>query len=445
MRTIHAFARNIHVPTQMLASYWKSGISILAAVIIGKLISLIWKLYLARLGPSSLGLVEITMTVLFSLGSLSLLGFHTALIRFVTIATVKNATQTARALLNVVLRISLSLALCIIAFFLLFPHALPVLFSASSNQLAQIQRYLWIVPFISLTEVFWSYLASIKHMSEYALAKYIAPPSFRLIALITLIVIGARVDMSLIIHPVIAALLAFLLSLAFMKNHLTQIIPLTKQQLIGFISFAVPMNGSFILFVLYEALDTILVARYLGTKDIGLLSALVLIADVPNALFVPLLDIFQAHMGKAHASIRKGALFLTTNSIIFFVTAIGMCSVLFILRHDIVRIFLGNEYSYIIPFVGMFLFLTAIKTSIILPVRHFLDFYGYVRTTLFLMAFSLIVKGGIGIYAIPRFGLLGVIYMQIGATFIHLLGCLIAALWVTLTSDQHRVHKLMRS
>lgn len=444
MKIIRAFTQRIHIPTHMLASYWKSGAHILTAVVIGKLISLVWKLYIARLGPTNLGLVEISMTVLFSLGSLSLLGFHTALMRFVTIATVRNASQTARALLNVVLRISLSLALCIIAFFLLFPRVLPIVFSASSNQLTQIQRYLWIIPVISLTEVFWSYLASIKHMSGYALSKYIAPPLFRLSTLAVLIVIGTSVDMSLIIHPVIAALLTFLFTLSYIRNHLAQTSPLTKQQLVGFISFALPMNASFVLFVLYESLDTILVARYLGTKDIGLLSALILIADVPNALFVPLLDIFQAHMGKAHTSIRKGAAFLTTNSIIFLMIASGICTTLFLLRHDIVRIFLGHEYAYIIPFIGMYLFLTTIETSLILPIRHFLDFYGYVRITLFLMILSFIIKVGIGTYTIPRFGLLGVIYMQIGATFIHMLGCIIAAAWVTLTSNQHRAHKVTR-
>ena len=436
MNKIHNSIKRLHIPAAMLHTYWKSSANVLGAVIIGKLLSFVWKVYIARQGPTSLGLVEITMTVLFTLSSFSLLGLHTALIRFVTIATSKNAHNAARTLLLLALRISTSLALCIVAFFLLFPEALPRLIHASSSQLADIQHYIWVVPIMAATEIFWAYLAAIKHTNTYALIKYIGPPFFRIAALYTLITIGVNGRQSLIVHPVIAACLTFLLTLYLLRKQIAPSAPLAKKHLSKFFAFSLPMNGSFVLFVLYKALDTILVARYLGPTYIGLLASLVLISDIPNALFIPLLDIFQAHMGNAHTSIRKGALFTTANSAIFFLIGASMCLMLYLFRQNIIQVFLGREYFQIIPFVGIFLFLNLLETTIILPIRHFLDFYGHVRITLFLMGIATVVKCVVGIRFIPTLGLWGVLHMQIWATAIHLVSCLIAAWFVTKSNNQ---------
>lgn len=404
----------------MLRAYWRQGASVLTAVIVGKAISLLWKIYVARLGPTNFGVVEIALTTFFTLSSFSLLGFHTALMRFVAIAAAQNNRTVAIKLLRLSIELTLGLSLLVIAFFWLFPTVLPAIIPASSRSLQDIERYLWIVPVLTASEILWSYFAATNHIRLYAITKYVLSPIFRLIGLFMLMTFGLLSQSTLILHLCIASSLSLGIAALFIKwdRLRKQSDPELKQQ---FLTFSFTMSGSFIAFVLYGALDVFFVARFLGPASVGLLAGLsVLTHDSLDAILGPVLNIFQSNLGSAYKNISKGFLFTLANIGVFLAVGGVMGMGIFAIRHLLIHFLLGDAYQGITPFIAVFLGVHLIDTAITLPLRHFLDFYGHVNTTLTLMIIALIAKGTVGFLTIPHYGLYGVFIAQLVSVVIHL-------------------------
>jgi O-antigen/teichoic acid export membrane protein len=419
-------------------AYWRSGGTILFAVGIGKIVSLVWKLILARFGPQTLGTVELALTVFTVVSSLALMGFHTALLRFVSIADTKGVKRVSSTLVYFSLRIVVALGLLLVALFLSQPQFLTFILRASLPDLGLIQKYLWIAPLFAVSELLWSYLAAIKQILPYATTKYILHPSLRLLVLLIGLAVGVPLKVLLVSHLAVAAIGTVAVSLwqaLRFDSFIGQVIP--RRQAREFLLFAAPMNASFLSFAVYGALDVILVAHFWGTDHIGLLAALVTLSDVPDMLLVPLLNILQAYLGDSYTNVRRGLSFVMSNILLFLAMALILGLAIFLIRQPLVAMLFGDQYSNITVFVGWFLIVKILQSAIILPLRHFLDFYGHVRLTFFLMIFSLGVKFVVGVSTIAAFGLAGVVAAQASGVSVHLAGC-IAATWWAVHADRKK-------
>lgn len=414
----------------MVKTYWRQGVGVLTTVILGKALSLLWKILLARLGPESFGTVEIALSTFFTLSSFSLLGFHTALMRFVAIASASRSTSLALALLRFSVTLALALSLLVVACFSLFPNILPTLITASSETIADIGRFLWIVPILTASEIIWAYFAATKRVGEYGIMKYMLSPAFRLVGL--LVLIGLRIinQFTLLLHLGIASLLALLIASVLVRNH--KVLPYAdwriKKQ---FLTFSFTMSGSFVAFVLYGVLDVFFVARFLGPVSVGLLAAIgILTKEVLDAVLGPILNIFQTNLGSAYRNITKGLTFTLTNIGIFLLAGTAMGWGIYITRHLLIRLILGSAYGEVAPFIVIFFALHLLETAIILPLRHFLDFYGHVKTTLMLMVVVLVIKAAVGLVTVPTYGLWGIALAQLMSITVHLIGAAVVSVAV---------------
>ncbi|MBU1326557.1 oligosaccharide flippase family protein [Patescibacteria group bacterium] len=429
-------AHNPRLPT-VLGAYWKGGFIVLLAVVFGKSVSLLWKLLLARIGPQSLGTVEIALTVFTTLSSFSLLGLHTALMRFVTIHTAKKAHGQAQVLLWVSLKIATAIGLLLVMLFLKYPHILPSLIDSSAPLLESLLPYLWIIPLFAASELLWSFLAATKQMASYAIAKYVFQPAFRLFFITAAMIVGVGTSGILVPHLVYSGVASCVLSIALVIRRVnTRPSSTCTPTIKPFLLFALPMGGSFIAFVLYGALDVFLVGRYLGIAQVGLLSAVFIISGIPDAIYAPLLNIFQTYLGNTYTNIRQGFSFTVSNCMLFLVVGAITGAFVYLLRQGIVTYFMGPPYQTIVPLVGAFLLIKILQDAIVLPLRHFLDFYGYVHHTFVLMLISTLVKLIVGIRTVPAVGLTGVILMQTAGIIVHLAGCLLVT-WIVVRSRKN--------
>jgi len=423
---------NIHTGTEItdvVKDYWRSGKTILLSVLIGKIFAVIWKLLLARLGPESLGTVEIALTVFFTLGSFTLLGFQSSLMRFVAIALHNKSCAKPEAYFFFSLRIGLIAAAVIILVCIITPSLLPALVTASASELKIVQKYLWVIPIYTFSELALTYLGGIKATRSYAIGKYILPALFRLMFLLVFMYFGLN-GSTLVGHIVSSMMMISFVIWIFLQTHLKRVTQnLTKKDIRAFLTFTIPMSGSFLMYVAYGAGDVLLVGKYLGTESVGLLSATNMFIDIPDMLLMPMLAVFQAYLGSLYASPRRGLNFAMHNIKIFLLVGSVIGLGIYAFRFLGTSILLGSQYASITPLISWLLFSKILESAIILPLRHVLDFYGHVYITLYLMIIGTMTKIGIGFLVLPHLGLSGIIVLQWTGAIVHCFGVLIAS-WI---------------
>jgi len=103
---------------------------------------------------------------------------------------------------------------------------------------------------------------------------------------------------------------------------------------------------------------------------------------------------------------------------------------IYITRHLLIRLILGSAYGEVAPFIVIFFALHLLETAIILPLRHFLDFYGHVKTTLMLMVVVLVIKAAVGLVTVPTYGLWGIALAQLMSITVHLIGAAVVSVAV---------------
>lgn len=414
----------------MIKTYWRQGAEIIAAVLIGKAFAALWKLLLARIGPTQFGVISIALTAFYTFSSFGLLGFHTALMRFVAIAKNARRTEAAHALLRLSVKLTLAVSLLLMAAVTAFPDMLPFVLSASARAIGPVRAYLWIAPVLALSELLWSYMAATGNMRRYALSKYVSTPVLRLSFLAVLILLGKTTVPYLLLHLGVSSLLAFVLAVGLIIRYRDKAAWNTPSDS-RFLPYAIAMSGSFLAFTLYGALDVLFAARFLGPQAVGLLAALgMLTQDALDILYGPLLNVIPAHMGSMRRDIRAGFSFIGANIGMFLMTGTVLAIAIFSVRRPVVTYLLGPSYETIVPLVGLFLLTRVADNAIVLPLRHFLDFYGHVRLTLILMLISLAAKGVTGAVMIPRLGLYGIWLAQAMGIGVHIVAAGFMTAWV---------------
>jgi O-antigen/teichoic acid export membrane protein len=415
--------------------YWKNSGSIILAIIIGKGFSFLWKLLLARMGSQNLGQVEILLNIITVLTMFSVIGFQTSIIRFVSIAIEKHHKEYASALFLYALKIVIPISICFSAVLFIFPEISSFILGRSS-QTVNIRNIIWAIPFFAIIEMLLSLLISFKQTRQYAIGKYILQPFLRLVLLAGLLAFGISTTFAIPIHIPIAGILSSIILWGLCRKFIFPVIQMKeRQQKIELIKYTIPMSGSLLLFVMYGALDSILLGRYQDIRIVGQYSVLVVMAEIISVIFSPLLNTFQSYLSIFHENRTQGFRFTIFNILLYVSGASIIGLILYAGRSLIISKVFGEEYLLNIGYFAPILGIKIIEETIILPLRHFLDFYSHVKHTFILMAGALIVKVIVGLVTVPTSGIGGIVYMQIAGTIFHLL--LLITITYTITRAHH--------
>ncbi|MDQ3008608.1 MAG: oligosaccharide flippase family protein [bacterium] len=404
--------------------FWKSSFTVLAAILLGKATSLIWKVVLARLGPESLGFTQFILNILTLTSGFALLGLPATLTRFVAIAHSKhNATQVT-ALFYFVLRVTAVTSLFAVSIFVM----ILLLFSdeLSMQLLKDPQNTIILVgiPFLVFTEVISSYLNGVRRVTSYSVLKYLLPPLLRLSLLGLLLLFGFQnnslLTQHILLSTIIASLGGLMLSHFSWNKVKTKLKPVLQRELI---KYSVPVSGSFLLFIAFGSLDTLLINKYIGITAVGLYSVLLLLSEITDIFFLSFINLIQPYLGSLFDQKRKGGRFVILTCLFLVVGGVAISLPIYIFRDFILDTLFGSEYAVVGSFVAFILLQKVLESALVMPLRHFLDFYGYVKETFSLMLLMLIIKVGLSWYLISHYGFYGAMISQVIIQVIHAAAC----------------------
>ncbi len=414
-----------------MKAYLRSGGIVILCMVFGKILSLFWKALLARLGIEMLGTVEVALSTFTVLSSVTLLGFQTSLVRFSSIAKIDDKHTVSVSLLVLTLLVSLVLSGILIICFFFIPNIIGLVTGTVLSASDELNHVILFLPVFAYIELFLGYLNANRYIVAYGIGSYILLPLTRLVLLLGILSFGLVSPDSLVFHIVLAAVIvAFILAVRIAGNIRKVKISLPARLIGDYFRYSLPMSGSFVLYVFYASLDVLLLNRFANNHSVGMLAGITTIIDSLDILFLPFLNLFHSFIAEHNNDLRKGLQFTKRIMVIMLVVGAMAGYTLYSLRHILVTAFLGKGFGVIEPLIGIFLLLKLFQSVFIFPLRHFLDFYGYVSLTFLLMLLTLVAKLILGFQLIPGNGLEGVVGMMTGSYLIHFLACLFAVIWV---------------
>lgn len=408
--TIQAFWRQhaLH-----LRHFWQGGVTVIIIMVIGKLISLGWKLTIVRLGPETLGTTQLILTALTLLTSFALFGMQTSLGRFASIAWQQHRFTRAHQLLMTSLKWCGIVAVLIAIGCWWEPAWVRAVLRLPTVATQDLRLLGLAVPFAITSELLWSYLAVQRRVFVYGTTRYLLLPLARLGLLILLMAAHLPPSQVIVGHLVGAVIITAILTWWLGRFQLRVQIPALPAPLRRrFAHYSASIAGSFLLFMVYGSVDVLLLNRFSTLERVGLLSALFIFTELADVFFAGFLNLFHSFLSSFHKDPVTGLKFT-------LVTAAGLLSgglilslVLTLLRAPLIALFLGPEYQIIGHLIGLALILKSFESSIVFSLHHYLDFYGYVKATIGLMALGLAIKVIAGWWLIGHYNLIGVLYTQ---------------------------------
>lgn len=404
--------------------FWKNISIVFLVMFIGKGISFFWKIILARIDISSLGFVEVILTSITLLLSFSLLGIQTSIVRFMAIALHKKNFKKIYAYLFFCFKVVITTSLIVVLTGLLFTDIFNKFLKIGTGGLPGINKFIWILPFIAVTEIIISYLNAIKKIKIYSIIKYIFNPLFRIGFLLIFLIFNLAGNKHLLIQVLLAYFFTFIFSLLVSDIKKLKFFSLSKKDIKKFIQYTLPMTGSFLFFTIYGASDIFLLNYFTNLKIVGDFAILIIFADLIDLFLLPSLNFFQSFLGKFNQNKKEGLEFILFNILVFLVIGLIIIFLVFLLKGFLIKYLFKKEIIAVSNLLLFVMLLKLVQSGIILPLRHFLDFYGHTNWTLKLMIGALTVKVIFAIFFIINFGLVGLFYALAIAEFIHLTGCL---------------------
>jgi len=402
-------------------TYWKNAGIVIGTIIIGKSFSFIWKILLARIGSQAIGATELLLSVFTVLTMFSVLGFQTSTIRYISIALRKKRLDLTMPLILTACKITVAISIIIFSILSIFPGILELVLQKSFNAL-HIQQVIWALPFFVMIEMLLAYLVGKQKTFAYAVGKYVIQPILRLLILIIFLIVKLPAELIIPVHIISAGIISSCILMVISKPLLRYYKDRVSKQIVRkFVMYTLPMSGSLILFTVYGALDILLLGRFTDIQTVGRYAVIVLVAEIPSVTFAPFLNMFQSYLSAYHNNRKAGIQFTVVNILLFILAGSIVGFILYISRIFVFRTFFTHEYTQYLSYLGLLMLIRISEEAIVLPLRHLLDFYGYVRSTLFIMIVVMIVKLSVGLLTIPQWGVLGVIYMQAAAVAVHLL------------------------
>lgn len=393
-----------------------------SAILVGKLASLIWKIGTAHQGTQVVGEIEYILTTTNLIAALAIQGLPMA----VTIWTARlhHEKKSDRHLIGE----SLVFGLLSASLLTLIAHFAFKLFPSLTGQMQTPPvTYLWIIPGIVAIELLSAWFNGRKQYNWYALGKYLGQPLLRVCLFFGLILCSVQLSITIPLHLTIAVAV-LLLGLTLHALHVLRSDSMQTQEMKDwpklkskFWGQGAVLSGSLLLYVIYTASDVYWLNHFFSPSVVGTFSLLLALASLLELVFYPILNLLQTRLGIFQSQTPESFAFLGKNisssAVIGVLTAIA----LMLVKPYVVLLFGSSSQTISSLMLGFILVWKLIANTLVLPIRHYLDYFGQQRTTLLTMGGSFFLKALLSWLLIPTQGILGVIIANIGAELLHAL------------------------
>ncbi len=398
----------------------ESGL-VAGAILLGKAFSLVWKIISAHQGTQVVGEIEFILTTVNLIAAFAIQGLPMA----VTIWTAKLQQQkkTDHPLMveSFGFGFTTAVVLTLVAYgvFHFFP-------SLTGNMQTAPAAYLWVVPGIALLELLSAWFNGRKLYGWYAIGKYLGQPMLRLCLFAVMLWLSVRQQNSVHLH---LTLTVIILLLALFGKALQQLsldsVWQPRQsdkwlsQRLQFWRQGAVLSGSLLLYVVYTASDVYWLNQFHSPSVVGVFSLLLALSSLLELVFFPILNLLQTRLGIYPSQSPASFQFLIKNILVSAVIGVVTAVVLLAAKPLVVLLFGASGQEISTSQLGLILLWKLIANISVLPIRHYLDYFGQQKTTLLTMTVSFVTKVLLSSLLIPSYGIMGIIIANIGAELIH--------------------------
>lgn len=397
------------------------SVLVAASMVVGKILSLGWKIVTARQGPSAIGEVEFILTTTNLLATLAIQGLPMA----ITIWTARyhHQLKLQRQLLteSIIFALLTGTGLALVAHiaFIIWPQLI------GQTQISPL-TYLWTVPLIGLSELIWAWLNGRKEYSAYAFGKYVGQPLLRVLGVISLLAFGLQaqfwIPQHLNLAVVSVCVISLLMGIKIWQDHRTQAKNFTQtwpELRTSYWHQGGMLSSSLVLYVLYGSSDIYWLTAFHGPATVGIFSLLLAVTALLDLLFLPILNLLQTRLGAFKDHPQAGLAFLIKHSLLSVILGTVGSLVLLVGKPWIALLFGNTGAGIVTSQLAWLLIWKLLLNGWVLPVRHYLDFFGLQKQTLWSMLVSFVIKLWLSWWLVPQFGLTGIIIANLCAEIIH--------------------------
>jgi len=387
----------------------KGASIVMIGLFLGKLISYIYTILIARIGSEVFGLYSLGISITSFLIVISLFGLNSGIVRYISYYRTKGDEPRIRGIIRSSLKIAIPLS--IFFFFILFIFSSFISNKIFHNSdLTFVLKILAItIPIIVITEIFLSIFTAFKKIEYKVCIVEVFEKLIRIITAFILIYIGFTLKAAIFSY-VISIIISLILSAYFLqkvfhffKNNI-KTIEIKKELL--FYSFPLLFSG--VLISIVKWIDTIMIGFFRSVSEVGVynvaLSTSYLMVIIPTAimsLFLPIIT--ENYSKKKYKEIKD-----ISKNVIRWIFTLNIIAFTFILTFskEILRLMFGQEYtlgnsSLIILSIGYLIFSFAHVHS------NYLIMIKKTKLILLINLAMVLLNISLNLYLIPSYGIIG--------------------------------------
>ncbi len=386
------------------------GVSLLlVGMFLSKFFMYLYRIIVARyLGPSSYGLISLSLAVIGLITLFSLLGLPQGIVRYISYYRGKNDNKSINGVIffTFLLTVPLSIILTILCFF--FSESISITFFHKAELSPILRIFVLSIPFLVIISNTEKILLAFQKIKYIVISRNIIENASKVILALFFILMGASV-IGVSIAYLVAISLSTMVLLYFLHIKTYSFWNVFKDRIAVYrdlIRFSAPLLFNEIFANLLVWTDTLILGYLVSSALIGVYNA-----AVPTALLVYIFPttfrtVFYPMISETYAQKKDYKMLCNSvNKWIFFLTLPILC-LLIIFSRNILNIFFGGAYTQ------GYLVLIVIASSYLIystaAVSHSLLFlFKKTKHVFFNTIFSFGVNITLNLLLIPKYGILG--------------------------------------
>lgn len=382
---------------------------VMIGLFLGKLISYIYTILIARIGSEVFGLYSLGISITSFLIVISLFGLNSGIVRYISYYRTKGDEPRIRGIIRSSLKIAIPLSIFFFLILFIFSNIISNKIFHNSD-LTFVLKFLAVtIPIIVITEIFLSIFTAFKKIEYKVYIVEVFEKLIRIIAAFILIYIGFTLKAAIFSY-VISITISLILSAYFLhkvfhffRNNI-KTIEIKKELL--FYSFPLLFSG--VLISVVKWIDTIMIGFFRSVSEVGIynvaLSTSYLMVIIPTAimsLFLPIIT--ENYSKKKYKEIKD-----ISKNVIRWIFTLNIIAFTLILTFskEILRLMFGQEYtlgnsSLIILLIGYLIFSFAHVHS------NYLIMIKKTKLILLINLAMVLLNISLNLYLIPLYGIIG--------------------------------------
>lgn len=382
---------------------------VMIGLFIGKLISYIYTILIARIGSEVFGLYSLGISIISFLIIISLFGLKSGIVRYISYYRVRKDEPRIKGVIKSSLKISVPLSIIFSLTLLIFSEFISNNIFHNQNLVFVLRVLAFAIPIIVITDILLSVFVAFKRIEYHVLINEVTEKLMRLILAFILIYVGFKLEAAIFSY-MFSISISFILTIYLLQK----VFPLFKNKLkaVGMRKelaiYSFPLLFSGVLISVVKWIDTIMIGFFRNASEVGIynvaLSTSYLMVLIPTAvmsLFLPLIT--EKYAVKNYNEIKE----ISKKAVRWiFIFNFSLFVLILAFSKEILELLFGQEYvfgygSLLILMFGYLIFsLAHIHSQYLVMIKK-------TRLILFINIVMASLNILLNLYLIPLYGIMG--------------------------------------